>query len=93
MDKYNCERCGACCRNIDKSIYFAALDKGNGVCINLDENTNLCKIYEQRPLLCNINEAYEVYFKKIMSLDEYYTENRRACEYLRSLKNKKSEKE
>ena len=85
MDKFKCDCCGACCRNLDKSSYFAAMDKGNGVCKYLDEKTNLCTIYDHRPLLCNVDEAYRVYFKKYMSLEKYYETNYKACELLKSI--------
>lgn len=85
MDKFNCERCGACCRNIDKSIHFAALDKGDGVCLYLDEESNLCSIYENRPLLCNVDLAYKSYFQNFMSLEDYYAKNYKACELLKNI--------
>jgi Fe-S-cluster containining protein len=90
LDKFKCDRCGACCRNIDKSIHFAEIDKGNGVCKYFNEETNLCTIYDQRPRLCNVDTAYEAYFQNYMSLEEYYVENHKACEKLRALINNKN---
>lgn len=85
MDKFKCDCCGACCRNIDKSFYFAAMDKGDGVCKYLNEDTNLCRIYEHRPLLCNVNEAYRIHFEKYMSIEKYQQENYKACKLLKSI--------
>jgi len=87
MDNFICSKCGACCRNLDKSIYFAEYDMGNGVCRYFDEETNLCTIYDDRPLLCNIEKAYDAYFKEYMTLDEYYSANYESCETLRALNN------
>lgn len=84
MDKFQCSKCGACCRNLDKSIHFAEYHSGDGVCMYLDDSTNLCTIYEQRPLLCNIDEAYDTYFKTYMTREEYNTQNHNVCESLRN---------
>jgi len=85
LDKFICEQCGACCRNLDKSILFAELDKGDGVCRFFDDETNVCTIYDERPLLCNVDKAYAVYFEKHMSYDEYRMANTNACKTLRTL--------
>lgn len=78
-----CDRCGNCCRNLHKSVLYANLDIGNGTCKYLKEN--LCSIYDERPLLCRVDECYDVYFKKIMEKEEYYRQNKMIC---RKLKNK-----
>jgi len=67
------------------SVHYAALDNGVGVCVNFDESSNSCMIYGERPLLCNVEEAYGVYFKDYMSREDYYAENVKVCEYLRAL--------
>jgi len=85
LDKFKCSKCGACCRNLDKSIHFAEYHKGDGVCMYFDIDSNLCTIYDKRPLLCNIDEAYYVYFENYMTRDEYYVQNYNACEVLREI--------
>lgn len=45
---------------------------------------NLCSIYEQRPILCRVDDAYNKYFKQRMSLEEYYNENYKICKLLKS---------
>jgi Fe-S-cluster containining protein len=72
-----CDKCGECCRNLDKSPIYAELDSGNGTCKYLDGK--LCTVYENRPLLCRIDESYEAFFKNIMSLNEYYRLNYESC--------------
>ena len=79
-----CNKCGQCCRNIGNSLVYIELDNGNGVCKYLDGN--LCSIYENRPLLCRIDESYNIYFSNIMSLEEYYNKNYQICKLLQ-LKN------
>lgn len=75
---FKCKQCGQCCRNLDKSELYAELNRGDGICRYLEGN--LCSIYEDRPLLCRIDESYSVYFKDTYSLDEYYKLNQEGCE-------------
>jgi len=81
-----CDKCGMCCRNLQLSALYADLDRGDGVCRYL--KGNLCSIYEKRPLKCRIDESYEIYFKSLMTREEYDTKNREACEFLKQVKEK-----
>jgi Fe-S-cluster containining protein len=80
---FNCEHCGCCCRNLDKSEIYASLDRGDGVCKYLEGND--CSIYNNRPLLCRIDESYDYMFSSIMPRDEFYRINKQACKKLRKL--------
>lgn len=80
---FQCNQCGECCRNLDKSQLYAALDRGDGVCRFL--KGNLCSIYEDRPLLCRVDESYEMYFKNQYTLEEYYEMNYGGCRILQSI--------
>lgn len=79
---FKCDRCGACCRHLNKSEVYKALDRGDGVCKYLEGN--MCQIYEERPLLCRVDECYELYFKEYMSLEEYYEQNYKMCKKIRA---------
>lgn len=78
---FQCDKCGMCCRNLDKNELYKELDQGDGVCRYL--TGNLCSIYEQRPLLCRVDESYEKLFRGKMSLEEYYELNYSACRALK----------
>lgn len=80
-----CEKCGQCCCNINKNSLYKELDNGEGVCIHYNKVTRLCNIYEQRPILCRIDDAYELYFKTSLSKEKYYELNYEACRKLRKL--------
>jgi hypothetical protein len=80
---YNCEQCGCCCRNLDKSEIYASLDRGDGVCIYLKGND--CSVYENRPLLCQIDESYEKFFSHLITREDYYRMNKQACVNLKKL--------
>lgn len=78
-----CDCCGLCCKNLRLSSLYDDLDRGDGVCIYFDESSNLCKIYDERPVKCNIDMTYELFLKDKMSIEEYYKQNYLACEMLR----------
>jgi Fe-S-cluster containining protein len=40
---------------------------------------NLCSIYETRPVVCNVEKTYEVYFSRVMSKQEFEQMNRKIC--------------
>lgn len=41
---------------------------------------NLCSIYNERPLLCRVDESYQKLFKEKVSYDEYLKLNEYYCE-------------
>lgn len=78
---FQCEKCGQCCRHLNRSDIYKELDRGDGVCIYLKDN--LCSIYETRPILCRVDESYEYYFKELYSKQEYYELNYKACKKIK----------
>lgn len=78
---FKCDRCGWCCRNLDKSDLYKDLDRGDGTCIYL--KGNLCSIYETRPLKCRVDEFYDKFFYKYMTREKYYELNKEQCEKLK----------
>lgn len=72
-----CDRCGECCRHVNLSPLYSYLDRGDGVCKYL--RGNVCSIYDMRPLLCRIDESYDMFFKDRMSKEDYYRLNYEAC--------------
>lgn len=79
---FKCDKCGICCRSIKDNPIYKHLDRGDGVCRYLDSH-NLCSIYDKRPLICNVDEAYRQIFYLRMTRDEYYKLNYDACERLK----------
>lgn len=82
MISFPCTQCGACCKSISGIDFLATYDRGDGQCKYLDESTNQCRNYENRPLLCNIDRAFEELFHNQMSKSEYYRLNALACNTL-----------
>ena len=80
---FECNKCGLCCKHVNKSEIYSELDRGDGICKFFDVHTHLCEIYNNRPLVCNIDKMYDTYFSSQMTLEEYYKLNYESCEILR----------
>ncbi len=50
----------------------------NGSCEMLDDNGK-CKVYDNRPELCNTDVMFEKVWSKKMSKSDYFKESARAC--------------
>ncbi|WP_033753363.1 YkgJ family cysteine cluster protein [Helicobacter pylori] len=81
LDRFPCTSCGLCCKNITGIVDLIEFDTGNGVCKFLDLETNGCKIYESRPLICRIDEAHKKLFPHIPR-KEFYAKNAEICNAL-----------
>lgn len=79
---FQCDMCGECCRNLDKSPLYAELDRGDGTCRYLEGN--LCSIYENRPVLCQVDACYDMYFRSSMTKEEFYSLNAQVCDKLKN---------
>lgn len=53
-----------------------------GACTQLDPG-GFCKVYMNRPLICNVDKMYEKFWTGIMTRDEYYTQSHASCDKLR----------
>ena len=82
---FPCDKCGVCCRKITKVIPLRHLALPNGVCRYLNQNTNLCNIYDNRPIYCNVDAYYNEYLSNQMSREEFYTLNMEHCNELKKL--------
>lgn len=80
--KFECDRCGLCCQHIDSVPQLKDFDSGNGRCVHLTNN-NLCDIYLDRPVVCNVKKMYEIFFKSKLSEEEYLCLNTKGCKELK----------
>lgn len=83
---FKCDKCGFCCTRLSESSVYSELDRGDGVCKFFDEETRLCTIYLNRPLLCNVDQAYKEYFSDKLSQEEYYRLNYEVCKQLKNFR-------
>lgn len=79
--RFNCDRCGLCCRSISGIPQLKQYDRGDGVCCHLTD-ANLCDMYDSRPEVCNVQKMYSR-FASEMSLDDYLTMMELSCECLK----------
>lgn len=81
---FKCDRCGECCRHLDKSPVYRELHSGDGICRYLVGKK--CSIYENRPLICRVDQSYEIFFKDKITYEEYLQLNYKSCEILKKRK-------
>jgi Fe-S-cluster containining protein len=74
---FPCIQCGLCCRKVDKISALPEFNRGDGVCRHLINN--LCEIYENRPLICNVQRMYDSFFRKSIDEKTFIQENIKAC--------------
>ena len=79
---FPCTACGKCCRHVGMSEETSYLSRGDGVCRHFDEQTNLCMIYETRPLVCRVEDYYHKHLFDVYTWDEFVRINLVVCEKL-----------
>ena len=62
----------------------AELDRGDGICKHLTAD-NLCAVYNERPIFCNVDAYYEKFLSNKMSRKKFYKLNHTACERLKKI--------
>ncbi len=82
-DMFKCDKCGECCRHLDRSSIYKPLDRGDGICKYLIGNE--CSIYKDRPLICRVDDSYDKFFSEQYSLEEYYRLNKEACKIIKKM--------
>lgn len=83
MGVFPCQKCGICCRHIDKIPPLIEFDTGDGKCKYLKDN--VCSIYDNRPEICRVDVMYEKYYAKQYTEEEFYNLNLEGCKKLQSL--------
>ena len=71
-----CSKCGKCCRHI--AGILPEFDLGDGTCCHLTED-GLCDIYDERPLICNVDRFFEECLKGKIRREDWYALNHKAC--------------
>lgn len=75
---FSCDCCGECCRHINGIVELEELCLPDGSCKYLLPN-NKCSIYDDRPLICQIDGYYKAVMYRFMSLEDFYDINNKAC--------------
>ena len=82
ISAFPCNSCGKCCRRVNLSELTTHLDRGDGVCKNFIEESNLCNIYNDRPLICRVEDYYKTYLVEQIEWDDFVKINLEICEKL-----------
>ena len=79
---FPCTACGKCCRRVGSSPQTQFLDRGDSVCRYLNEQTNLCDIYENRPIVCRVEDYYNAYLTDQIKWIDFIEINQNICNKL-----------
>ncbi|EMT5586590.1 TPA: YkgJ family cysteine cluster protein [Providencia stuartii] len=79
---FPCDKCGACCRHVDRANETQFLDRGDGICKHYNEISMLCTIYEERPDICRVDKQYLLHYHDQYTWHEFVEVNRIACEII-----------
>lgn len=79
---FPCNACGHCCRNVHLSVDTNFLNRGDGVCRFFEQSTQLCNIYDTRPLVCRVEEYYDTYLADHYTWDGFVKMNMQICQKL-----------
>lgn len=79
LEYFECDMCGLCCQNLKLSEIYSSLDRGDGVCKYYEQKSHRCLIYENRPVICNIEKYYQEYLLGAISKSDYLALNYDAC--------------
>lgn len=82
---FPCNQCGACCRHVNRAVETRYLDRSDGVCRHYDEISKQCNIYEQRPLICQVEKQFLLNYQDQYSWPEFIDMNQIACRILETL--------
>ena len=81
-NSFPCTGCGACCKSDRLSELTHGLERGDGICIHFDDGQNGCKIYENRPDICNVEKTYDQHYKSVIQWNDFVSLNMLACNEL-----------
>lgn len=79
---FSCDICGLCCKHLEEIPQLKEYDSGDGSCIYLGDDDR-CKIYENRPDICNVKKMYDLFYKDMMDEDDYIQKNIVACKEIK----------
>ncbi|MGI2024410.1 YkgJ family cysteine cluster protein [Shewanella glacialipiscicola] len=88
---FPCNACGLCCRRVNESVETDFLDRSDGVCRHFDEQTHLCTIYDERPLVCRVEDYYQANLSSSVSWTVFVDLNVDICNELQRLAKLNSE--
>ncbi len=83
---FPCTACGQCCKKVNLSEQTDYLNRGDGTCRHFSDSSLLCTIYEDRPLICRVEDYYEKHLSHLYEWDGFVKMNLEVCEQLQNQK-------
>lgn len=81
----DCSKCNAvCCRHVTADFLKSA---DGDICKWLDREKNICRIYDDRPLICNVDKYWEQNLRHKISYEEWIELQVDSCDELRAIYN------
>jgi len=93
---FSCTGCGLCCTKVGEILkhkesspvkniveQFPYKADESGACEKYDKETKKCTVYEDRPLMCRVDEMHK-HWPERMSIEEYYKRTEEVCNFLQS---------
>lgn len=75
---FPCIACGLCCQALTEET-LPSLYSGSNVCRHFDSERGLCSNYDDRPLICRVEDSWKRTYKSVMSEKEFYLMNLDCC--------------
>jgi len=80
---FPCDACGKCCRSLHLSDELDELNRGDGVCKFLNEELNVCSIYDSRPEICRVDVQFNKHFSHKYTWQQFVAINVAVCDELK----------
>ena len=79
MTKFPCTKCGLCCMRAGALEDFPHEVDYNGVCSKYDRENKECTIYEDRPMICRIDDYHTKYLSANIDINIWHYHNAQMC--------------
>lgn len=89
LTPFPCTACGLCCKRVGQSEQTEWLNRGDGTCRYYDDATQLCTIYETRPLVCRVEDYYQDRLSNAISWQKFVQINLKVCQQFQAEKQSK----
>lgn len=83
---FQCDGCGYCCENLHLNDIMQDMHDGNGICYFFNASSRQCNIYKHRPLVCRVDDFFNLILMKKMSQKDYYQANKHFCDQIKNIK-------
>lgn len=87
IDQFICDKCGLCCKylikSVDKDLVKSLLSEDEQSCKYYNDIKKTCNIYEDRPLICKVDDLYDKVLSEFMTKEDYYTNQYQCCKLLK----------